>query len=135
MSSERKGAAMKILVASKHRATATAIAVDFIGSGHLAQVVVDTADLVATHRDLEPHAVLLDTDLTETPGICQTLRRDTCIPELAIILMAEDPPTMDLSPQATGADEVVTQPSRRADLVRTVEAIVGFHRERVLAPA
>jgi DNA-binding response OmpR family regulator len=93
--------------------------------GH-ATVAAATIEQAADHLSTtDVDAVLLDARLNGASGVhlCRTIRRDPTADPIAIILLSGDATSQHITAGlAAGADDYITKPFRRADLLTRLDA-------------
>ncbi|MEM9554279.1 MAG: response regulator [Acidobacteriota bacterium] len=92
-------------------------------------------EALAIARSAPPDLILLDVLMPDIDGfeVCRTLRRDADLSQIPIILITGlDDPQAKLEGLSAGADELLTKPVDRAELVARLRTITRLNRYRQL---
>lgn len=125
---ERSGAAPMIVVVEDDSATRELLTLYLAEGGYQVATVRNGDDAVATIRELQPFAVILDVMLPGKDGwqILQELKSDTELKEIPVI-MATMVDNQELG-FALGATDYLMKPIDRSGLVKKLEQITNAHK-------
>src|SRR5579883_641582 len=121
----------RVLVIDDERSSRTLIARQLASRGFTVLTAVDGASGLALARDERPDVVLLDLLLPDVDGheVCRTLRADPLTAAVPIVMLTSlSERRHTLEGLRAGANDFLTKPVDRAELVARVEAQVRIKR-------
>src|SRR3954451_16429880 len=123
--SRRSRMSKKILVVDDERVLVETIGYNLRREGYATVNAYDGTAAITTARREKPDAVLLDVMLPGLDGfeVCRALRRETTVPIL--MLTARESELDTVLGLELGADDYLTKPFSRRDLLARVKALLG----------
>jgi signal transduction histidine kinase len=126
----------KILIVDDDEIVRLALEAYLVGEGYELHFAVDGAKACERARALRPDLILLDVMMPDIDGfaVCRLIRSDPTIGRIPIILItALDDDASRLEGLRAGADEFVTKPCRRSELIARVRTIAALNRFRIIS--
>lgn len=122
-----------ILIVDDDRVTRQLLSGMLLAEGHAVTLCGDGATALRTAREALPDLVLLDVLLPglDGYGVCRALRRDPVLAEVPIVLLtALDDRESRIKGLEVGADDFLSKPFDRVELLARVRAITRLNRFR-----
>ena len=122
-----------ILIVDDDRVTRRLLSGMLLAEGHAVTLCDDGASALKTAREALPDLVLLDVLLPgmDGYGVCRALRQDPVLAEVPIVLLtALDDRESRIKGLEVGADDFLSKPFDRVELLARVGAITRLNRFR-----
>ena len=118
----------RILIADDNQPNAELLEAHLDGTGYDTRIAANGEDTLAAAREWKPDVILLDIMMPKISGfeVCKRLRADPKTRDIAVLMVTglDQPSDIDKAVEA-GAEDFMTKPINKADLLLRVKALLA----------